>query len=137
MQAGLIVMAVSGVSLLALIGLFRAEEKRGERVFLSSVRDMFDQAVLYVGDKISFVTRFISVHVIRMSVHYVIHAVLGGIIAFLHKAQEKLSHLQLRNRYIVKAVNQSRKIESHLEQLHQHKEETTLTEKEKKKRLEQ
>ncbi len=136
MLSGLLVSVTSGLVLCVLTILFRVEEARGSRLLLSGLRTQLDRLVLTVELLCMRVTHFVNARVIRVTFHYIVHSVLGYLIALLHRVQGRLARLQVKNRYLVKAVKKTHSVESHLEKLASFKEETALSEKEKRKRRE-
>ncbi len=137
MSTELLVTVTSDVVLGLLALLFRAEEARGSRLFLGTVRSYLDRVVIFCSLQLSRITQYVNIHIVRVSFHYIVHSVLGFMIALLHRVQNRLSHLQTRNRHRVKAVKKSRTIESHLDKLTSFKEESALSEAEKSRRREQ
>lgn len=135
-MTGLLVTVTSGVVLGLLTVLLRIEEARGSRLFLSRVRSLLDSAVLYCARLLQRIAKYVNIHIVRVSFHYIVHTILGALITLLHTVQGRLAHLQVRNRHSVKVVKESHKAQSHLEQLASFKQETALSEKEKSKRRE-
>lgn len=131
MTESLILTGVSALAIILLVVLYRAEENRGRRLVFATVRGYADRGINWIEHSFDRLFRYINVHVIRVSFHYIVHSVLGVLIAFLHRMQAKLSHLQLRNRYLVKAVKGGKREASHLRELSHFKEENSLSEKKK------
>lgn len=129
----LTIIAVSAVSLLVLLTLYRVEEAHNDRIVLRRVRGFLDSATVWTTQKISYFFGHIGSGVIRVTFQYLLHNFLAFIIKILTKAQGYLSHLQLRNKRIAKAP--SEKTEgNHLDAIASYKEEMSLSDEEKRKR---
>ena len=135
MPLALIIAGVSFV-LLVLFGLlFSREQKVGKRLFLPTVRFALDNAIFSVSHSIHQFFVYITKYVITLSWYYSLHAffqVTLKSLAGIYYIVERLTH---HNRDRARKIRQERKrgIRSHLEVLTDHKDDTKLTEQQKKK----
>lgn len=130
---GIAVMAGSAALLTLLVVLFRAEEARGRRLFLPGVRQRLDRAVLDISVFLSRFFGHIGTGAFRATFHYFVHRLLARVIAVLTRLQSYLSRLQLRNKHIATIVRE-KETPSHLDEIASHKEETSLSDEEKRRR---
>ena len=133
MPITLSVVGGSAALLLVLVALFKKEASRGERVMFSGARAQFDRAVMAVSAAFQKVMSRMGAGVFRVTLHYIMHQVLGALIESLMKVQKKLFELHERHLKISKAVREESEHNSHLDAIAAHKEETALTEAEKRK----
>ena len=121
----------SAVTLLLLIVLFKAEAARGERVVLGGARAGLDHLVIGIGNVFERIFGHFRAGVFRATFHYMLHQVLGIVITGLTKAQRKLFLLYERHTRISRQIQKEH--ETHLDAIAAHKEETALTETQKRK----
>lgn len=134
MPIALSLLGGSAAVLLVLTVLFRKEAIHGERVFLSTARGKLDGVVLKIRNFWSKVFSHLGSGVFRATIHYIMHQFLGVIIHGLLRAQKKLFELHERHRKINKHVQEKSEGDPHLTAIAAHKEETALSETEKRKR---
>ncbi|MFT5036720.1 MAG: hypothetical protein ACI9VM_000283 [Candidatus Azotimanducaceae bacterium] len=133
MTLGFTVIGVSTGVLLLLLALFRAEESRNHRMLLSGTRAKLDLAVVWCSHKISYMFRHLGAGVIRVTFHFILHKILSVSIFFLTKIGGYLSHLQLRNKRVAKVMKKKSQ-DNHLDAIATYKQETALSDEEKRKR---
>jgi len=133
MTLGLTVVGISLAALAALVSLFRVEEACGHRVILSSVRRWLDELVILCAEKLSKLSFHLGTGTFRATFHYVIHRMLNIVINILTRAQDRIARLQMRNKHIAKIVREESD-KTHLDAIAAHKEETSLSEEEKRQR---
>ena len=123
----------SSAALLAALGLlFHVEFTRGERIVLSGVRGWLDRAVSLWWLGCARVGNWLGVGTARIVIHFVIHSVLAGCLRILEFFQQRIMHLQRRNRSVVKSIK-TEKQSSHLDSIAEHKESVSLSDVEKRK----
>ena len=125
-------MAGSAATIVALVALFNAEARRGERILLTRIRNWLDRVVLYLGSAFGRLFTYIGAGVFKVVFHYFVHKILSRCIAVLHGIASYLSHLQIRNKRRAMTVRNGEN-RSHLDEIAAHKEETSLTEAERRK----
>jgi hypothetical protein len=115
--------------------LFSRERRAGKRFFLSSVRFALDNALTALSDMAHRFFVYVTKYVITLSWYYSLHAFLGVTLKFLASIYYLVENITHRNRDKARKIRQERKRSSrtHLEVLVDHKDETKLTETQKKK----
>jgi len=118
---------------------FSFEQKRGDRVFLSPLRESLDALVSrvfqFLEDKINYVGR----HIIKLSWYYSLHKLLRFLLSILVRTYDILEVLFTHNKDKAKHLRmEKRQLNNnggHLVQVADHKEATSLNESQKKKLL--
>jgi hypothetical protein len=131
-----LVLTIIGVSvgvLVLLLSLFKAEESRGSRIVLPRVREYLDRGIVGFSNKLAYFFGHLGSGVVRTTFHYLLHKFLNVCIALLTKSKAFLAHLQLRNKRVAK-VMKAKTTENHLDAIAAHREETALSEEEKRQR---
>lgn len=114
---------------------FAREKRTGRRFFLSSLRQWLDTIITtfveYIHRSVVYVTKYI----ITLSWYYSLHAFLGVVLKFLASVYYLVENITHRNRDKARKIRQERKqgTRSHLDMLVDHKDDTKLTEQQKKK----
>lgn len=121
----------SALTLLILLVLLKKEASRGERVVLGQTREHLDHAVLRCGSMFERIFGHFRAGVFRATFHYILHQILGVVITGLTKAQRKMFLLYDRHTRISRQIQKEH--ETHLDAIAAHKEETALTETQKRK----
>lgn len=133
MVPSLSIAAGSAVAIALLIMLFRAEERSGKRIIFPRIRGFFDTALQYAGMQLERFCSYLGTGVFRAVFHYFVHGLLSRIIKLLGRLETYLARLQLRNKRIATGVRSNHK-KTHLDEIATHKEETSLSAEEKRKR---
>ena len=133
MQEELTVLGISAVVLLVLTALFRIEAKKKKRFFLSTVRGWLDAVVASVTHQCVCFFAHMRAGMMRTTVHYVVHHILGSIILFLTGLQKKLFRLYEKNKWQQKVSLQNQGGDAHLNAIAEHKKDTALTAAQKRK----
>ncbi len=115
---------------------FRYERKNEKRI-LREMRESFDNIVLYVGTKSSFVFKYMCRDVFRQSIHYFFHSFLSGVLIFLEKSEKRVQSALHSNKTIAKKSSRIGANRNKLDEIAEHKISTALTDEEKKKRREE
>lgn len=127
---------LSTIAFVLLAGFLSIEEKKG-RLFLSQARGRLDRAldafVQFISDKLSYLGR----HIFKLGWHYGIHKFLRFIMTVLVKSYDLLERWFMSNRERARVIKLEKKIKAsgHLGEVAKHKEESALTEAQKKKLL--
>lgn len=122
----------SAFVLVVLFALFKKETAREERIVLSAAREHLDTAVLKVGGAIAHFFAQMGAGTFRATIHYVLHQVLGVVIGGLTRVQRKLYELYERHTRMSREMRHSGGA-THLNEIAAHKEETALTDAQKRK----
>lgn len=115
------------------------ENRKGNRVFLSSLRDksdtFIDRATIIIAHKLTYLGR----HIIKLSWYYGIHKFLRFTLSGLVKVYDVLEAAFMENRERARTLKiEKRALKNkggHLEQMAEHKASTALTETQKKRLL--
>lgn len=131
----LIIASISFTLLVILSKLFALETRAGKRFVMPSVRFALDNAIVAFADAIHRFFVYVTKYVITLSWYYSLHAFLQVILKFLASIYYVVENITHRNRDKARKIRQERKQSSrtHLEVLVDHKDETKLTEQQKKK----
>jgi len=127
------VAATSAAVLGALLVLFTVEERRGERVILRRIREFFDTVVVAVSTQIARFFGHIGTGAFQATIHFFIHRLLARLIRLLTAFESYLARLQRRNKRIARVIQHSDH-HTHLHEIAHHKEETSLSDEEKRQR---
>ena len=114
--------------------LVSVEKRKGKRVLLVRLRGFFDAVLVSVFDFVRFWLNYIGRHIIKLSWYYSIHRFLRFVMTVLVKTYDRLEIIFMQNRdraRVIKIERKKMKQESHLQQVAKHKEDVSLTEKEK------
>jgi hypothetical protein len=131
----LIIASASFILLVIMSKLFTLETRAGKRYFLPTVRFALDNAIVTFVDAIHRFFVYVTKYVITLSWYYSLHAFLQVTLKFLAGIYYLVENITHRNRDKARKIRQERKQSSrtHLEVLVDHKDETKLTEQQKKK----
>jgi hypothetical protein len=133
MSTALIILIASVLTLVFTAGVFRIEDARnGKLLFAVRLRGFFDAVVTKVVGKLSKVETYLGKGFVRLMLHYFAHGILRRVLSFVSSTQKKLEHLLRRNKQVAKEIR-TKKEKTHLDKIAEHKEETALTEAQKKK----
>jgi hypothetical protein len=127
----IVALCVSGLALLMLALLFKAEHSRGQR-FFGSLRSHLDFWLLKVRHVFNVRLRNWSRYFIRQIIHYFLHTVLTGAIVALDTIEERLKNIARSNRVLAKKSDKERSQMNKLEEVALHKLEVALTDEEKR-----
>lgn len=134
-----VALSIAGASFLLLIffsRLFSIEQRNGRRFLLAGLRGHLDDGLMRVMNVVHRFIVYIIKYIITLSWYYSMHATLKLVLQFLaglYYMVEKLLHHNRDNaRRIRKDKKQAQR--SHLQVLADHKDDTKLTELQKKKR---
>jgi hypothetical protein len=131
-------LTIAGASFILLIifgWLFSREKRAGKRFFLASVRQALDGFITACVGSVHKFLVYIIKYVITLSWYYSLHAFLGVVLKFLAGIYYFVENITHRNRDKARKIRQERKqsTRSHLDVLVDHKDDTKLTEQQKKK----
>lgn len=127
---------VSIAVLLLLTFLYVIEDIQGKRVFLPRLRVAFDEMLATIQRKIGSLVSFFTHGFMRLLLHYGAHTVLKRLLAALRTLESRVEELVRKNRRVAKTIRESKE-KNHLDVIAEHKEEMTLSEKEREERLSQ
>ena len=114
------------------------EKRKGKRILLVSLRGLFDLIIVRLSNFIRFWLNYIGRHIIKLSWYYSLHRFLQLVMTILVRTYDHLEVVFMRNRdraRVIKIERKKLKKGSHLEQVADHKEFVSLTDKEKKELL--
>ncbi len=134
MSVALIYVAGSLVFLTLLTVVYVIEDKKGERVFLVGARSAFDRSLTWILSKIFAVGSYFGNSVVRLLLHYGAHSILKRILSGLRSLEKRVEDLVRQNRQVAKSITNA-KTRNHLDEIAEHKEEVSLSPKEKEKML--
>lgn len=122
--------AGSIVFLLLLTFLYVAEDIKGERVFLGSIRVLLDSFLLFLKTLFLKGIHFFTNGFVRVLLHYGFHNILNRLLALLRSLEKRVEDLVRKNRKVVKDIH-AVKTRNHLDEIAEHQEETALTDTQK------
>lgn len=134
MSVALTTLLSSTVTLILLTGVFQFEDYRGRRWFLSGLRRRFDYLITGMSQALGHRHPF-GRGFLRLLFHYLAHTLLRRLLAGLRGIEHGVERLIRRNRRAAKALDTAPKLSeasTHLQQIAEHKVETALTEREKR-----
>ena len=131
MTEALIYFGASTAVLLVLSSLYIVEDIRGKRIVLANLRDGLDGLIMRVSTKLGIPTMVFEGGFVRLIIHYVAHTVLGGLLRFLRRIEQRVESIVHRNRNAAKQITRDKQARTHLDEIADHKHEVALSEKEK------
>lgn len=131
MTAALIGMGISGVSVLVLALLFRIERGRAARLG-EGARTRFDATAEKLFVTIGRAGKYLARDVFRQSLHYVVHILLRGVEHIMSYVLRIVDRLQHTNKTLARRAKEGKAERTKLDELTAHKEETSLSEDERK-----
>jgi hypothetical protein len=131
----LIVAGTSFVLLVIFSRIFTLEKRAGRRFIFPTLRFAFDNIIVALAHSVQRFFVYVTKYVITLSWYYSLHAFLQVTLKFLAGIYYVVENITHRNRDKARKIRQERKqgSRSHLEVLVDHKDETKLTETQKKK----
>ena len=135
MTLALIIAVTSFILLVCFSRLFTLEKRTGRRFVLPSLRFALDNVIVTITTSTHRFFVYVTKYVITLSWYYSLHAFLQVTLKFLAGIYYVVENITHRNRDKARKIRQERKqgSRSHLEVLVDHKDETKLTETQKKK----
>lgn len=136
MTAALLFAAGSGTLFVLFSWLFSVESRRGGRLLLAQKRAWLDEVLESVSHSFERKIIYIGRYIITLSWYYSLHAFLKLVLQFLASIYTVVERILHKNRDKARVIRTERKraTRSHLTDLHDHKQNTKLTETQKKKR---
>lgn len=128
----LFVLSIVAFSVYAI--LVSIEKRKGRRILFISLRNFFDVILVRLYNFIKFWLNYIGRHIIKLSWYYSIHRFLQLIMTILVRVYDHLEVVFMRNRdraRVIKIERKKLRKDSHLQQVADHKEATSLTKSEK------
>ncbi len=123
------IMIISGILLLSVYLLIKAENSKGSRIFLGSIRNKVDIKFAESSYK-HYLNKYNKSSSLRIAAHFIAHHTLGALLIVTKYSEEVLNKLRRQNRIIAKSVNSERQ-NNHLHHIAKHKQLSTLTPEEK------
>lgn len=123
---------VSGSLMVAFGGLFFVESKRGDRLVLGGFRGWVDKVLVAIHGALSKLHWHFGSGAVRLIIHFVLHRLLSSLVTFLNRIMDLVNSWRTKNRLAARSVRDAQE-KTHLELIADHKTDTALTEKEKKK----
>ena len=128
MTNALIYLACSALTLSIIAGVFRVEDARGgKRVALSTVRHLFDRFVWWLHACVVRVQEYVRHSMARLFFHYVAHRILKRLYAITHTLETKAEELLRQNKRTARRIGAHKQARSHLDEIADHKQKTSLT----------
>jgi hypothetical protein len=124
-------MAISIGSLLLLTVVYVVEDKKGHRVFLVSPREKLDSLLGKLMLQFERIAFSFTRGFMRLLLHYGAHSILKRTLALIRRLEAKVELLVRQNRKVAKDIGGTLRSNSHLGAIAEHKEEVSLSEKEK------
>lgn len=124
-------MTASGILIIALYLLNKAEAAKGQRLFLSPLRSRLDSLVLARTENWNRWKRYVGASSFRLFLHYLLHQCLGLALFVIRWIEGKLSGLRRRNKMVARVTSDN---DNHLSHIAKHKEEMALSEEEQRER---
>ena len=131
MTTALIYFSASLVALVLLSSLFIIEDARGHRVLLSGARNFLDRLLLALWSTLQRFRHRVWDGFVHIILRYGVHTLLGAVLAFLRRLEQRVEHAVLRNRQAARTENRPR---THLDEIADHKEAVALSDEEKERR---
>lgn len=131
----LIIAATSFILLISLGRLFTLEKRAGKRYVLPTLRFALDNLIVAIATTVHRFFVYVTKYIITLSWYYSLHAFLQVTLKFIAGIYYVIENFTHRNRDKARKIRQERKqsTRTHLEVLVDHKDETQLTEQQKKK----
>lgn len=134
MFTALYLMLASGLVLVVLFFLFKAESVRGKRFFLGSLRERLDMKLsLYFKDKHQW-RKHIGASSLRLFFHFVLHHIISATLFVINSVEDRLHRLKRHNRQVAKNITSLG--HNHLHSIAKHKKDVALSPEEKEARNE-
>jgi hypothetical protein len=128
---------ILSLSLFSVYAIFvTLEQRRGKRFLLGGVREKLDNAVLIIYSFAARWLNYLGRHIIQLSWYYSIHRFLRMILTALVKSYDRLELIFLNNKARARVLKMEKKNlqgGGHLQQVSDHKAQTSLTASQKKK----
>jgi hypothetical protein len=135
MSLALIIAGTSFILLVCFSRLFTLETRAGRRFMFPTLRYALDNVIVTIAKAIHSFFVYIVKYVITLSWYYSLHAFLAVTLKFLAGIYYVVENITHRNRDKARKIRQERKnsTRSHLDVLTDHKDDTKLSEQQKKK----
>lgn len=128
MSMPLVLIIASGLPLIALYFLSKAEASRGRKIVLSGARDKLDSIVLNRMKSWERWKVYVGASSFRLFLHYLLHQCLGAALFLINWTEKKVHGLRHRNKLVAKVAVGD---DNHLLHIAKHKDEVALSEEEK------
>ena len=122
--------------LMALVLLFRAEDKRDSRLVLGRLRGFIDLGLVRLGRSIEYVFQRFGGGMLRQILHFVIHKFLRLLLSGVRGLEFLLRKLQRTNRHVAESIVMADG-ETHLSEVRAHRESIKLSDEEKRQKRRQ
>ena len=134
MLTALYLMSVSGLVLIVLFFLFKAESSRGKRFILGYLRERVDMKLaLHLNEKHQW-RKHLNASLLRLFFHFVLHHIISATLFVIKSVEERLHKLKRHNRQVAKNITSLGN--NHLSSIAKHKEDVALSPEEKEARNE-
>ena len=128
MTTAFIYLASSIITLSVIAGVFRIEDAQGGQLLvLRRVRGFFDRVVLWLIMCCTWIAAYIRHSFARLFFHYLAHRLLKRLYAVTHRLELKTEELLRQNKRTARRISTERQERSHLDEIADHKERTSLS----------
>ncbi len=121
----------STVVFLLLVLLYILEDRRGDRLLLSSLRSRLDRGLLYIKRQIIIRSGVTLQQIVKFLLHHGIQTVLRKMLRFVRSIEERLEVLLRKHRHANKKARREKTSRNHLDEIADHREKSALTEEQK------
>lgn len=122
----------STIALVIMTGVFRLEDRAGRLLVLSAVRQWFNECVEGVYKRITGWHPYAGRGFVRLMLHYLVHTLLKRVLRLVRRVEQWIERVMRQNRQVAKSIDAGNRPQTHLEAIAEHKVETALTEREKR-----
>lgn len=132
MSLPLYILIGSALTLVILTGVFRVEDTSGKIIVLGALRRRFNAALTILIAQVKSWHPYVGRGFVRLVLHYLAHGLLRRILAGIRRVERWIEQLMRQNRLIAKSIDAEKRHNSHLQAIADHKAETALSEREKR-----
>ncbi len=132
MSLPLYILIGSTVTLVILTGVFRLEDRSGKIVVLGGVRRWFNGTLTALVARAMGWHPYVGRGFMRLILHYLAHGLLRRILIGIRRIEHWIEQLMRQNRQVAKSIDAEKRHSSHLQAIADHKVETALSEREKR-----
>ncbi len=132
MSLPLYILIGSALTLVILTGVFALEDTNGKMVVLGAPRRRFNTALTTLIARAMGWHPYVGRGFMRLILHYLAHGLLRRILIGIRRIERWIEQLMRQNRQVAKTIDAEKRQNSHLQAIADHKLETALTEREKR-----
>lgn len=132
MSLPLYILIGSALTLVILTGVFVLEDRSGKIVVFGGIRRWFNAALTALIARALGWHPYVGRGFVRLILHYLAHGFLRRILFGIRRVEHWVEQLMRQNRQVAKSIDAEKRHSSHLQAIADHKVETALSEREKR-----